>query len=153
VGGWTSWVWTFVGVQAAGVVVDAIWHGWLHPEFEPQSVAETVRHLATVHLLLYLGVLGLCGVTAAAVFGPLRRNGAGLAPPIAFTGALLQLGGEIWHASVHLQLRPSPVPELIGFGGLALVIGATVAASHGARRGTADAARIGSGAPRHGPRG
>lgn len=152
-GTWRAWVWTFVGVQAAGVVVDAIWHGLLHPGFEPQTFGETVQHLATVHLLLYLGVLGLCAVTAWALFARSQPPGTGIALPLAFAGALLQLGGEVWHAYVHLQLRPSPFPELIGFVGLAVVIGATIAAGRGARHHAADARRFGDGAARHQPRG
>lgn len=152
-GGWRAWVWTFVGVQAAGVVVDAIWHGLLHPDFEPRTFRETVQHLATVHLLLYLGVVSLCVVTAWALFARSRRTGTGFALPLAFAGALLQLGGEIRHAYVHLQLRPNAFPELIGFVGLAVVIGATIAAGRGARHDAADAHRLGHGAPRHQPRG
>jgi hypothetical protein len=151
-GGWRTWVWTFVGVQIVGVVVDAIWHGLMHPDFEPRTLAETVRHLATVHLVLYLGVLGLCVVTAWALFGRSRRPGAGIALPHAFAGAMLQLVGEVWHAAVHLALRPSPFPELIGFVGLAVVIGATIVAGRRAR-GAADARRLDHGAARHQPRG
>lgn len=146
-------MWTCVGVQAAGVAVDAIWHGLLHLDFEPRTLAETIRHLATVHLLLYVGVVGLCAVTAWAVFGRPRRPGAGIALPLAFAGALLQLAGEVWHAWVHLQLRPNPFPELSGFVGLAVVIGATIAAGRGARHPAGDAHRLGHGAPRQHPRG
>jgi hypothetical protein len=152
-GSWRAWVWTFIGVQVAGVVVDAIWHGLLHPDFEPRTIAETVRHLTTVHLLLYVGVLGLCAVTAWALFGQPRRPVTDIVLPLAFAGALLQLAGEAWHAYVHLQLQPSPWPELIGFGGLAVVIGATIAAGRHARSGAADARRLGHEAPRHQPRG
>ena len=150
--GWRAWVWTFVGVQVAGVALDAIWHGLLHPDFEPRTFAETVRHLTTVHLLLYLGVLGLAAATAWALFRRPRPPGSGIALPMAFAGALLQLGGEIWHAAVHLQLRPSPFPELVGFAGLAVVIGATIAAGRGVPRAAADAHRLGHGAPRPHPR-
>ena len=152
-GSWRVWVWTFVGVQVAGVAVDAIWHGLLHPDFEPQTFEEMVRHLTTVHLLLYLGVIGLCAVTAWALFRRRRQPGTGIALPLAFAGAMLQLEGEMWHAYVHLQLRPSPLPELIGFLGLAVVIGATIAAGRGARHTAADARGLGHGVPRHQPRG
>jgi uncharacterized membrane protein YidH (DUF202 family) len=116
-GSWRAWVWTCVGIQAAGVAVDAVWHGLLHPDFEPTTFAETVRHLATVHLLLYVGVVGLCAVTAWALFRRPRGSGTDSALPLAFAGALLQLAGEVWHAWVHRQLRPNPFPELIGFVG------------------------------------
>ena len=139
---WRAWVWTFIGVQAAGVLMDAVWHGLLHPDFEPRTLAETVRHLGTVHLVLYVGVLGLCAVTGWALLAGHRQPRGGLALPLAFVGALLQLGGEAWHAWVHLQLRPSPLPELLGFVGLAVVMGATIAA------GRAAAARGGVPAPR-----
>jgi hypothetical protein len=149
---WRAWVWTLIGVQAAGVVIDAVWHGLLHPDFEPGTRVETLGHLGTVHLVLYLGVVGLCVVTGWALFAR-PRSGTGLALPLlAFAGAMLQLAGEAWHAWVHLQLRPSPFPELMGFVGLAVVIGATIAAGRGARH-AADARRLPHGEPRHEPRG
>lgn len=58
-GAWRRWIWIFVVVQLVGLVVDAAWHGLLSRGVEPESLAEMVSHLATVHLPLYIGVLGL----------------------------------------------------------------------------------------------
>jgi hypothetical protein len=150
---WRAWVWTCLVVQVAGVAVDAVWHGLLHSQFEPQTTAEMLRHLLSVHLLLYLAVLGLCVVTAWALFGQPRRPRAGLALPVAFAGALLQLEGEIWHAYVHLRLQPSPLPELVSFVGLAVVIGATIAAGRGASSAASPARPLGHTRPHHRTRG
>ena len=110
-------------------VVDAIWHGLLGSEAEPQTRREMVRHLATVHLVLYAGVVMLFLATAWAV----RHSGGRRALAIAFAGAAIQLAGEVWHAYSHLQFRPSPFPELAGFVGLAVAIVATVVAGRTAR--------------------
>ena len=110
-------------------VVDAIWHGLPGLEAEPQTRREMVRHLATVHLVLYAGVVMLFLATAWAV----RHSGGRRALAIAFAGAAIQLAGEVWHAYSHLQFRPNPFPELAGFVGLAVAIGATVAAGRTAR--------------------
>src|SRR5437879_12030049 len=66
------WVWAFVIVQLVGLGIDAVWHGLLHPGFEPETLGEMVRHLAAVHLPLYVGVGG-----AARLYGlgrPRRRE-------------------------------------------------------------------------------
>jgi hypothetical protein len=136
---WRSSIWTVVIVQVIGLTIDAVWHGLLHPDFEAQTYGDMVWHLATVHLPLYLGVVGLFGVVAWAVFDRARRSTNGLPLLVAFAGSAVQLVGEIWHAYSHLQLRPTPVPELIGFIGLAVVIGATVVAGRVARGARADA--------------
>ena len=88
-----------------------------------------VRHLATVHLVLYAGVVMLFLATAWAV----RHSGGRRALAIAFAGAALQLAGEAWHAYSHLQFWPNPFPELAGFVGLAVAIVATVVAGRTAR--------------------
>ncbi len=105
-----SWVWAAVIVEIIGLSVDAVWHGLIGSEIEPQTRGEMVRHLATVHLVLYVGV-GMLFLAPAAV----------------------QLAGEVWHAYSHLQFRPNPFPELAGFVGLAVVIVATIVAGRGAR--------------------
>ncbi len=124
------WIWTFVVVELVGLSVDAFWHFLLEPEFEGESVREMARHLATVHLLLYLGVLGLLASTTWALIGRARQSGVGLALPVMVGGAAIQTAGEVWHAYSHLHLRPNPAPEVIGFLGLAAVIAALLL-SHG----------------------
>lgn len=83
--------------------------------------------------MLYVGVVWLVVSTAWALVDRARRSGVGVALPVALAGAAVQLGGEVWHAYSHLQLRPNPVPELVGFVGLAVAIAATVASARGAR--------------------
>jgi len=105
-----SWVWAAVIVEIIGLSVDAVWHGLIGSEIEPQTRGEMVRHLATVHRVLYVGV-GMLFLATAAV----------------------QLVGEVWHAYSHLQFRPNPFPEPAGFVGLAVVIVAAIVAGRGAR--------------------
>lgn len=121
------WIWAFVVVEALGLAVDALWHGLVHGDFEAKTAAEMMRHLATVHLPLYIGVLGLLVSTTWAVFASARRAKIGLALPSALVGAVVQTIGEAWHAYSHLELRPNPIPELVGLIGLLAVIIAMLA--------------------------
>jgi hypothetical protein len=122
-----SWIGAAVIVEIIGLSVDAVWHGLIGAEIEPQTRGEMVRHLATVHLVLCVGVGMLFLATAWAA----RPGGRALA--VAFAGAAVQLVGEVWHAYSHLQFRPNPFPELAGFVGLAVVIVVTIVAGRGAR--------------------
>ena len=128
-----SWIWAAVTVEIIGLAVDALWHGVLSPDLEPRTRGEMLRHLATVHLVLYVGVVMLFVCTVWALVQQARRGGVGVALPVAVVGAAVQLGGEIWHAYSHLQARPNPLPELAGFVGLAVAIAATVASARSAR--------------------
>jgi hypothetical protein len=128
-----SWIWAAIIVEIIGLAIDAVWHGVLSPEVEPRTHGEMVRHLLAVHLVLYVGVVLLVVSTAWVLVERARRSGTGVALPVALAGAAVQLGGEVWHAYSHLQLRPNPVPELVGFVGLAVVIAATAASARGAR--------------------
>jgi hypothetical protein len=119
------WIWAFVVVQLVGLGVDALWHGLLHPGFEPETFGEMVRHLVTVHLPLYVGVAGLLVSTAWAALAHARRSGISRAPLLAVGGALVQTVGEAWHAYSHLAMRPNPIPELVGFVGLVIAVIAT----------------------------
>jgi hypothetical protein len=130
--GW-SWIWAAVIVEIIGLAVDALWHGVLSPDVEPRPHAEMVRHLATVHLVLYVGVAMIFASTVSALVEQARRGDVGIALPVAVVGAAVQLGGEIWHAYSHLRFRPNPLPELAGFVGLAVVIAATLSSARSAR--------------------
>src|SRR5258705_1347515 len=129
-----AWIWIFMMVEFVGLTLDALWHGVLHRDFEAGTVGEMARHLTTVHLPLYVGVLGLLVSTTWALLGRLRRSKSGLALPFAVAGATVQTAGEAWHADSHLALRPNPLPELLGFAGLLRVI-ASMLSSRPARRG------------------
>jgi hypothetical protein len=98
------WIRAALGVQLVGLAYDAIWHGLLHPGLEPQTRREMLVHLVTVHLPLYLGVLGVLVTTAWAFAEAMRRSCAGLVWWIALGGALLSTLGETWHAVTHLRL-------------------------------------------------
>jgi hypothetical protein len=109
-------------VEFVGLAVDALWHGVLHRDFEAGTLPEMVRHPATAHLPLYIGVLGLLGSTTWALLARVKRGKGGIALPLAVVGAAVQTVGEAWHAYSHLMLRPNPLPELFGFAGLLMAI-------------------------------
>jgi hypothetical protein len=129
-------IWMSVTLQAIGFAIDAVWHGVVARGVELDTRGEMVRHLATVHLLLYLGVLALLASVAWALVSQARRSTVGLALPVALAGSTVQAGGELWHAYSHLELHPSPTPELIGFAGLVIAIIALVVWRRSSRRGT-----------------
>ena len=124
-------IWASVIVQLLGLAVDALWHGLLHPEFEGTARAEMARHLLSVHLLLYLGVLALLVSTLMALVARARAGRVGIAVPVMVAGAFAQTIGEAWHAWSHLEMRPNPTPELLGFLGLAAVVVALFLSRHG----------------------
>ncbi len=98
------WIWAALSVQLLGLAFDAVWHGLLNPDFEAVTVDQMVRHLSTVHLPLYIGVLSVLVSTAWALIDGMRRSKIGVALPVAFAGALVSTAGEVWHAYIHLQL-------------------------------------------------
>jgi hypothetical protein len=104
------WIWAALMLQAAGYIFDAIWHGLLHPGVEPTTVADMVRHLATVHLPLYVGALSVLVTTANTLLRQSSRSTAGIALPVAVAGALLSTGAEAWHAYSHLRLDTHSAP-------------------------------------------
>jgi hypothetical protein len=115
-----SWLWTAIIVQFAGYVFDALWHGVLRPGMEPQTFVEMLRHLATVHLPIYVGAVGLLVTTGLAVLQRLRRRRAGVALRVAFAGALLSTAAEAWHAYSHLHMDTHTGPitgavSVVGF--------------------------------------
>jgi len=90
----------------------------LRPGVEPKTFTEMLVHLVTVHLLLYLGVLGVLITTGWAFIE--RRRGS----LIAFAGALLSAAAEAWHASIHLRLntRGGPIAEGVAMIGFVVVV-------------------------------
>lgn len=117
-----AWVWSSLALQAAGWVFDVLWHGVLSPGVEPRTVPDMVRHLATVHLPLYLGAASVLAATGTL----LARRASGKAPVVAFIGALLSAGAEAWHAYEHLQLdtHSGPIAGTLSFIGFLIVLGA-----------------------------
>jgi hypothetical protein len=106
-GAWTPrrWIGAALVLQAVGFAYDALWHGLLHPGAEPQTRQEMVRHLVTVHLPLYIGVLSVLATTALGFAGAIRHSRSAGAWSVAAFGALLSAVGETWHAAAHLQLN------------------------------------------------
>jgi len=99
-----TWIWISVTIYLIGLAFDAVWHGLLNPGFEAVTVGQMVRHLSTVHLPIYIGVLCVFVSTAWALVDQMRRSTSGVALPVAFAGASVAMAGEAWHAYTHLQL-------------------------------------------------
>jgi hypothetical protein len=88
------WIWAALSVQLFGLAFDAVWHGLLNPNFEARTVDQMVRHLSTVHLPLYIGVLSVLVSTAWALIDQMSRSRIGVALPVAFAGALVSTAGR-----------------------------------------------------------
>ena len=115
-----SWISVMLTVQFVGYLFDAIWHGLLRPGAEPQTFDEMVRHLATVHLPLYVGAVGVLVTTGMALSQRrMKPADASRALPIAFGGALLSTAAEAWHAYSHLQMdtHTGPIAGSLSFVG------------------------------------
>ena len=119
-----TWIWASLIVQAVGYVFDVVWHGLLHPGFEPTTTAVMMRHLLTVHLPLYIGAASLLASTSVALLQHIRRSHAGRALPAAFAGAVLSAGAEAWHAASHLRLdaHTGPIAGTLSFIGFLVVL-------------------------------
>ena len=134
------WVWAALSVQLFGLAFDAVWHGLLNPDFEAVTVDQMVRHLCTVHLPLYIGVLSVLVTTAWALVDQMRRSKTGVALPVAFAGALVSTAGEIWHAYTHLQLstHSGAIAGITSSFGFIVVVTALWLAGRHARRAAED---------------
>jgi hypothetical protein len=126
-------------LQALGYGFDALWHGVLYPGVEPTTKGDMVRHLATVHLPLYIGAASVLVSTSRALLRQSRRSATGIARPIAVAGAMLSTAAEAWHASSHLRLDTHSAPlagllSVIGF----FVVVLAMALSRGGRRRAAE---------------
>jgi hypothetical protein len=137
-----AWIWASIVLQGLGYVWDGVWHGVLNPGVDPTTVAEMVRHLSTVHLPLYVGAASLLAATAAALLHARERRMARRALRVAFAGAVVSVGAELWHASSHLNLdtHSGPVAGTLSFVGFLVAAGAMAAWSW-RRRGRASNAR------------
>ena len=137
------WIWAALAVQAAGLAFDGVWHGLVHPGFEPATRREMLVHLLTVHLPLYVGVVSVLVTTAWAFAEQARRSRVGWAWRVAAAGALLSTVGEAWHASIHLRLSPhgGPVAESVAALGFVIVAPAVWRAGREEDRGDAGARR------------
>jgi cbb3-type cytochrome oxidase subunit 3 len=124
-----SWITVMLVVQLVGYVFDAVWHGLLRPGAEPETFNEMVRHLATVHLPLYIGALGVLIATGIALSRRrVRPADAARALLIAFGGALLSVAAEAWHAYSHLQMdtHTGPIAGTVSFVGFVIAAAAVL---------------------------
>ena len=105
------WIWTSLALQGAGYLYDAVWHGLLNPGAEPQTTGQMVRHLLAVHLPLYVGAAAVLIAATRVLLDRIERSSVGIEMPVAFAGAVLSAGAEVWHASAHLRLDLSSAPS------------------------------------------
>jgi len=122
-----AWIWAAVALQLSGLMFDGVWHGLLRPGAEPVTFETMRTHLLTVHLPIYVGVLG---VMVAAAWAFLQKMPGSA---VAFAGAVLGMAGEAWHAAIHLQLRTHGGPSAEGVAVLGLLIVITAVAMSGRR--------------------
>jgi hypothetical protein len=129
------WIWVALIVQWLGLAYDFVWHGFIRPDFEATTVRGMVHHLGTVHVPLYLGVALAFLATGWALIDHVRRGDHGMAIPIAFAGAVIQVIGEGWHASSHLHLSTHVgLPAFsLSFVGMLIVLGALLFSGHAGR--------------------
>jgi hypothetical protein len=134
------WIWAALVLQFLGYVLDVVWHGLLNPGAEPSTTAEMARHLATVHLPLYIGAACVL-ISTARLLVRQPRSARGIALPIAAAGAVLSVAAEAWHALSHLRLDTHSAPvagilSVVGF--LAVVIAMSASSLRGRRHHSAD---------------
>lgn len=132
-----SLIWTALGVQLAGLIVDLVWHA-LHSDFEAATTEQMLVHLGTVHIPIYVGVLCVLLTTAWALIDQARRPPIGAAFPVAFVGALISTAAEAAHVYRHLQLdtHGAPIAGAVSFVGFLIVAAAMWAGGRRDRRRT-----------------
>jgi hypothetical protein len=98
------------------------------------------RHLATVHLLLYVGAACVLVSTSVALVARNARPSAPWAMPVAFAGAVLSTVSEAWDTISHLRLdtHTAFLPGALSFVGIVVVV-LVLSLSGRRRRGTAPA--------------
>jgi hypothetical protein len=138
-----QWIWAALALQLTGYVVDVLWHALLGPSADPTTRSEMARHLATVHLPLYLGAAAVLVSTLVELLRRRAKEPPGTALPIAVGGAVLSVGAEAWHAASHMRLDTHTAPVagiLSAIGFVVVVIAMVVDVRRGTRR-RAEAAR------------
>ena len=142
------WIWTGLGVQLVGYVVDAAWHGLVSPGAEPTTTRDVMRHLMTVHAPLYIGAVFVLFAILRALAHRMNRSSLPATPyalaagPLvaALAGAALSVGAEAWHAYSHLHLdtHSAPVAGVLSLVGYLVALGATIVVGARARRRESD---------------
>ena len=130
------WIWTALLVQFLGYLYDAAWHGLLNPGVEPSTTREMARHLATVHLPLYLGAAGVLLTTVIAFVRRSKRSAPGIPLLVAVVGAVVSAGAEAWHAHDHLRLdtHTAPIAGVLSVVGFLVVVIAMMRSGRGRYR-------------------
>jgi hypothetical protein len=123
-----QWIWWAISLQALGYLIDIVWHRLVSRGVEPSTLSEMARHLATVHLSLYLGCASVLVATAVALIHRPRESRREPAPAMAFAGAALSAAAEAWHAYSHLQLdtHHAPIAGILSVIGFVVVVVATL---------------------------
>jgi uncharacterized membrane protein YgdD (TMEM256/DUF423 family) len=129
------WIWAALALQLSGYVFDIVWHGLLRAGEEPTTRSEMIRHLASVHLPLYIGAVAVLVATSVEL---LRRRASGAvarALRVAVAGAVLSVGAEAWHAASHLRLdtHEAPVAGMLSIAGFLVVVVAITRVAAAAR--------------------
>ena len=96
-------VWTALGIQGLGVVIEAAWHGALHSDGEEAAGRDVVTHLLSVHAIFFVGVLALLAATGWALMHRGQRAEGVLSMGLAFAGAIIQTAGQAWDVYGHLH--------------------------------------------------
>ena len=138
-----AWIWTAVLVQFIGYLYDAAWHGLLNPGVEPSTTREMARHLATVHLPLYLGAAGVLLTTVIAFVRRSKRSAPGIPLLVAVVGAVVSAGAEAWHAHDHLRLdtHTAPIAGVLSVVGFLVVVIAMMRSGRGRYRASSTLSR------------
>jgi len=137
------WIGAALALQLIGYVFDVLWHAVLQPGAEPTTLGEMARHLATVHLPLYIGAAMAVVSTVRELLRRRGRGPVGTALPIAVAGAVVACGAEAWHAMSHLRLdtHAAPVAGVVSVIGFFVAVGAMLADIRARGRRNADTAR------------
>ena len=96
-------MWTALGIQGLGVVIEAAWHGALHSDGEEAAGRDVVTHLLSVHAVFFVGVLALLVGTGWTLMHRGQRSEGVLSMAVAFAGSIVQTAGQAWDIYGHLH--------------------------------------------------
>ena len=108
-----KWIWLAVLVYVSGLAYDVVWHGVLGPGFEARTVAEMARHLGTVHLPIYVGVVSVLLTTVWALVTDARQSRVGVALPVACGGAYVRPGDLLVGDADGIVIAPHEVADTL----------------------------------------
>jgi hypothetical protein len=96
-------------------------------DVELSTFREMARHLATVHLPLYVGCASVLVATVSALIHRSGESRSEFALASAVVGAALSAAAEAWHAYSHLPLdtHHAPIAGVLSAIGFVVVVVAT----------------------------